>query len=342
MRKGGIRMKSAQYRRRQHRQRRRQVNLAGTFALFCGVLAGVLGSFLLLARLGLVHAELPGSAAAAPLPAAARPEAVPDPAPAASAPPPPEEQPAPEDAAIQAETALTDYLDGLENVSVYCLRLSDGYCYEYNADAGYYAASLLKAPYALWLCQRADAGEIDLGTMLPACGAAPEQDAAQAIHDMIAESDNDAATQLYTCWPAPAQGEFAQFLLGIGVDRPDNAMTPATRIHGSLSARDAGNILQALYRYFASGSPAAQQLETAFRDSSHPMLESRWPMAKKYGSWDGALHDMAIVYADTPYCIAVLTGWGDRQVDFPEPGAGQITEIGRLAEALMEAAPPAG
>ena len=341
--------------RRNHRAVRRRAarpNFAGSVALFFGVLAGVLGSFVLLARLGLVHAELP-DALSQPLPAIAPVDA----SPAGEDPPEPEptpvsEAPAPDStpqlmevvstadptAASQAEEALTDYLNGLEGVSVYCVRLSDGYTYEYNADADYYAASLLKAPYALWLCQRAEQGELDLNTTLPADGAAPQQSAAQAIHDMIAESDNDAAGQLYSTWPAPAQGEFARFLLTLGVDRPDNAMTTATRIHGNLSARDAGKIMQALYQYFATGTDTARQLETAFLDSDHPLLESDWPMAKKYGSWDAALHDMAIVYAEEPYCIAVLTSWGDREVDFPEPGASRITEIGNLAGELMQSA----
>ena len=326
-------------------------NFAGSVALFFGVLAGVLGSFVLLARLGLVHAELP-DILPEPLPATA-PEAA---SPAGENPKeeePASEAPAPDTtpqltevvstadpaAASQAEEDLTAYLDSMDGVvSVYCIRLSDGYCYAYCPDTTYYAASLLKAPYALWLCQRAEQGELDLDTTLPADGAVPQQTAAQAMHDMIAESDNDAAGQLYSTWPAPAQGEFARFLLTLGVDRPDNAMTPATRIHGNLSARDAGKILQALYRYFATGTDTARQLETAFLDSDHPLLESSWPMAKKYGSWDAALHDMAIVYAEDPYCIAVLTNWGDREVDFPEPGASRITEIGTLAEALMQAA----
>ena len=199
----------------------------------------------------------------------------------------------------------------------------------------YYAASLLKAPYALWLCQRAEAGELDLSTPLPAYGTAPAQTAADALHDMIAYSDNDATEQLFTLWPAEAYGPFAEFLLTLGVDRPDDALTVETSIHGVLSAADMQNIQLALYDYFETGTDTALLLEQAFLDADHPMLESEWQMAKKYGNWDGALHDTAIVYSDDPYCVAVMSSWGAAEEDFPEPGTSQITEIGDLVADLM-------
>lgn len=67
------------------------------------------------------------------------------------------------------------------------------------------------------------------------------------------------------------------------------------------------------------------------------MLRSPWPMAKKYGSWDGALHDMAIVYSGEPYLIAVLSDWGVEGEEFPAEGVSRIWAIGELAGALMEA-----
>ena len=105
--------------------------------------------------------------------------------------------PAPRIAA--ASDALTAYLDSLPGkVSVVCLRVADGLSYQYQPDETYYAASLLKAPYALWLCRRAEAGEIDLDTALPARGAAPRQTARQAMHAMISRSDDSATGQLYS------------------------------------------------------------------------------------------------------------------------------------------------
>lgn len=254
--------------------------------------------------------------------------------------PAPTATPEPDMTEEEALLALDSYLENLDGiVSVSCVRLSDGYTYEYNADCEYYTASLLKAPYALWLAERADAGEIDLSTVLPALDTAPAQTAQDAIYSMISQSDNDAATQLYRVWPAYTESDFSQFLLDMGVDRPLNALSDETNIQGVFSSRDAVNILLAMEDYFESDAPHAAALKQAFLDADHPMLESEYDMAKKYGSWEYALHDMAIVYADEPYCIAVLTSWGSAETDFPEPGTSRITEIGTLAADLMACAP---
>lgn len=304
--------------------------------------AGVLAAALL--------ASLAGCGAAAPAAAQADPTAAPAASPTPTPSPTPDpaavassiaaqqqaEQEAARAASDEALAALVEYLESCEgSVSVSCIRLSDGYGFAYNADLPYYAASLLKAPYALWLCQRAEAGELDLNTPLPAYGTAPAQTAADALHDMIAYSDNDATEQLFTLWPAEAYGPFAEFLLTLGVDRPDDALTVETSIHGVLNAADMQNIQLALYDYFETGTAAALLLEQAFLDADHPMLESEWQMAKKYGNWDGALHDTAIVYSDDPYCVAVMSSWGAAEEDFPEPGTSQITEIGDLVADLM-------
>ena len=47
-----------------------------------------------------------------------------------------------------------------------------GESYTYNTDALYYPASLLKLPYAFWLCGQADAGTLDLEDELPTSSAA--------------------------------------------------------------------------------------------------------------------------------------------------------------------------
>ena len=242
--------------------------------------------------------------------------------------------------AKESAAALTAYLDNLEgSVSVCCVRLSDGYTYEYDADCEYYAASLLKAPYALWLAERADSGEIDLSTDLSSQDGATPQTASEAMYAMISQSDNNATAALYHLWPADEESGFGSFLQSLGVDRPDNALSDETNIQGVFSSRDAVNILLAMEDYFESDAPHAAALKQAFLDADHPMLESEYDMAKKYGSWEYALHDMAIVYADEPYCIAVLTSWGSADPDFPEPGTSRITEIGNLAADLMACAP---
>ena len=87
--------------------------------------------------------------------------------------------------------------------------------------------------------------------------------------------------------------------------------------------------------YFAAGSPLAGELKQAFLNARHEFLVTDWPMAKKYGNWTGALHDIAIVYAPDPYYAAVLTDWGDPVEEAPEC-RDRYREISARLTALME------
>lgn len=225
----------------------------------------------------------------------------------------PQDPPAGQEQPLQALEECLARLPG--RVSVLAVRPSDGLRIAWNEDEQYYAASLLKAPYALWLCQRAEAGELDLDEPLDGWDSAR-----QAVAAMISRSDNQAASALYTRWPATENTGFTEFLdqLGIPPVRKPRALSPETKITGTLSAFDAMQVLTALENYFNTGTPLAGELKQAFLSAEHEFLITDWPMAKKYGNWTGALHDIAIVYAPDPYFAAVLTDWGDPVEEAPE------------------------
>ena len=88
------------------------------------------------------------------------PEATPAPTPS------PEPTPLPEVLLTDEAAATLDaFLDAqASTVSVWLQDLTTGDTYTYNESSGFYCASTLKAPYALWLAQRDEAGEIDLDT----------------------------------------------------------------------------------------------------------------------------------------------------------------------------------
>ena len=235
---------------------------------------------------------------------------------------------------VDPRQALEDCLNEMPgSVSVLAVRPSDGLTFAREENRQYYAASLLKAPYALWLCRQAEAGDLDLNESLPGWDTAR-----QAIGAMITRSDNQAAVALFTRWPANADTGFSDFLAGLGVAEAQKprALSPATKITGTLSAADAVQILKALDEYFATGTALAGELKQAFLDADHNYLVTDWPMAKKYGNWTGALHDIAIVYAPDPYYVAVLTDWGDPVREAPECGK-KYRRISSCLTAVFEA-----
>lgn len=276
-------------------------------------------------------------------------------APAASTAPAISTTPAPHDGITGAERAALDELcAGMPgSFSLILLDLESGDEYAYRPDTPYTAASLVKAPYALWLCQRADAGEIDLAQPIPypaecwqggglLAGYAGQQtiDPALLMTAMLAQSSNEAARALAACWLTDEA--FHAFLREeLGFSNPESCRIDP-RIRGSVTARDLQNTFEALNAYFASGAAHAEALRGMLLAAEHEILwiPEGTPAAKKYGSWDGAFHDAAIVYAPHPYLAIALSDWGDRTIDRPAAAMERMRQAGKLAWAVTQDQPP--
>lgn len=272
-------------------------------------------------------------------------------APAASTAPAISTTPAPHDGITGAERAALDELcAGMPgSFSLILLDLESGDEYAYRPDTPYTAASLVKAPYALWLCQRADAGEIDLAQPIPypaecwqssgmLAGYAGQQtiDPALLMTAMLAQSSNEAARALAATWPT--DDAFHAFLREeLAFSNPESCCIDP-RIRGSVTARDLQNTLEALNAYFAGGAAHAEALRGMMLAAEHEILwiPEGTQAAKKYGSWDGAFHDTAIVSAPHPYLAIALSDWGDRNVDRPAAAMERMRQAGQLAWAVTQ------
>lgn len=223
--------------------------------------------------------------------------------------------------------ALLDSMPG--SVSVWIQDIDSGQIYTYQPDNGFYCASTLKAPYALWLCQQDEAGLIDLNASV---NGATGWD---LIYPMISKSSNGAAHDLGAMWPGSLDTGFSDFLAELGFASPEGCEIVEEGIHGWVTGEDGGKAMRALYDYFETGTKDAQELKQAFLAADHDLLYCPAPAAKKYGSWDQALHDMAIVYAERPYIISMFTDWGDEDVSFPEEGRERMQQVGQLAAEII-------
>lgn len=223
--------------------------------------------------------------------------------------------------------ALLDSMPG--SISVWIQDIDSGQTYTYEPDNGFYCASTLKAPYALWLCRQDEAGQIDLNA------AVGNKTGWDLIHTMIAHSSNGAAHDLGIMWPGSLETGFADFLSELDFASPEGCEVVEEGIHGWVTGADGGRAMRALYDYFETGTKDALQLQEAFLAADHDLLYCPAPAAKKYGSWDQALHDMAIVYAERPYIISMFTDWGDEEVSFPEEGRERMQQVGQLAAEII-------
>ena len=245
--------------------------------------------------------------------------------------PPPAPPPLPETLLTDEAAAQLDaFLDGQPgSVSVWLRDLVTGDTYTYGESAGFYCASTLKAPYALWLCQKDETGEIDLDSSWNG------STGWDRIYKMITVSSNDAAHGLAGMWPATADTGFQDFLAQLGFASPEGCeITAEEGIHGWVTAQDGGLSMQALYDYFETGTEDAEQLKQAFLDAQHDYLWFPAPAAKKYGSWDSAFHDMGICYSQRPYILSVFTSYGT-QDEPPAEGIEMMQQFGHLVADVM-------
>lgn len=238
--------------------------------------------------------------------------------------------------------------------SVYAQDLETGEIYTYNEEIEYYPASTLKAAYALWLCQQAEQGVLDMegnvsnpfsfgtlkGTKLSAydgCAMIPAWD---VMYAMLTVSDNNAMDMLVATWPGSEETGFCDFLYNLGFHAAYScSMTAENGIQGIMNVEDAGLLMQALYEYFDTETSTALQLMDCFLDAEHTALyiPEGVEAAKKYGSWDYAFHDLAIVYAEHPYILCCMTDQGDQNVDFPPAVVAAMQELGQLIYAQESA-----
>lgn len=195
------------------------------------------------------------------------------------------------------------------HISVYLRMLDDGSTYMYEPLQYYYTASIAKAPYALYLSYLEDQGELTL-----------TKTERELMSAMISRSDNEATLSLAANYPASGSA-YQSFLAQIGFTDPTSStITLGSSIAGDMNAMDAGHTMLALYMYFSSETERALALQDDFLNYDYlaPLLTTEYPMAKKYGLEMGANHDMAIVYADRPFILCILTE-GDGEVYMHDP-----------------------
>ena len=62
-----------------------------------------------------------------------------------------------------------------------------------------------------------------------------------------------------------------------------------------------------IYRYIESDATYADELRNSLLNSDVPIIMADYPVAQKYGRWDGNFHDKAIVYAPSPYILVIMS-----------------------------------
>lgn len=202
-------------------------------------------------------------------------------------------------------------------IAIYYKDLITGYSVEYRADTDFQTASVIKAPYVKFLLEsgvdrtellksttrQGGSGCVDdfpLGT---------EFTVEQLMEYALRYSDN---TAYYMLCERFGFEEFTEYAESIGINITLKLNFPKPRF-GYLSARNAGLYFEDIARYLENDSPEAkllkQWLTTTEETRQIPAaFEGKYTVAHKYGAQGQvAYHDAAIVYAEQPYVLVILS-----------------------------------
>lgn len=227
---------------------------------------------------------------------------------------------------------LEEFFSQFPHMAVYYHNIERDFTFAHNGDRVYFAASLTKAPFAMYIYQKADQGHTDLNSKHPFLQKYYAGGSGVIRHNFeigqyltqnqllaynIFHSDNVALRMLRSIHGLDG---FTEFVADLGGD--------PTLIHNITYSRttsnQAGILTRAMYDYIESGSPYSRVFLDHLLNNHHSFISSGYPVAGKTGWFDsfgGAWHEMAIVYAPSPFVLVILS---DRYGGVDNPNFQQI------------------
>jgi len=201
-------------------------------------------------------------------------------------------------------TPPTDALDALlrrhgDRVSVYFSNIETGFTYRYNANRVYHGASVPKAPFSMYIYQKADRGETNLDSRHRFQGGFLSQ--REMLRRNLMYSCN---TSTLTLRDVHGTAGYRRWVADLG----GNSTWVSNSIMGSrLTIEEAARFTWAIYHYIESDAPHSAEFRQHLLNNRFRHIISDYPLASKSGWTSTVFHDIAIVYADSPYILVVLS-----------------------------------
>lgn len=216
-----------------------------------------------------------------------------------------------EDEILNLDTMIAKYGAG---VSVYYKDILSGYTYMNNEDKKYFIASIIKAPFCMYIYELASKGELDLTTkytyssrhyssgtgILKTKAFGTSYTLNELLSYAIIYSDNASLNIFKEVFGTAGYIEYATAL---GLNYPEDIKNITG---GDITAIDCGVYIEAIYE-FINTNIYGEKLRKDMLSTSNPMIVANYPVVRKYGWSDENFHDMAIVEATNPYLLCILT-----------------------------------
>jgi beta-lactamase class A len=211
------------------------------------------------------------------------------------------------------------------SMAVYYKNIETGFTFIHNENETFFSASVPKAFFSLYIYLKAERGEVDLDSYVTytwndyhgGSGIIRMQHTQgeqftqrELLRLNLSYSDNIATNMLRRVHGIEGYRQFAASLGG----NPNH-------VHGYifnslLTLNDAALFANEIFNYIEWGGTYSGEFKAHLLDNQYPFIVSDYPVASKTG-WRApfAWHDMAIVYAPSPYILIILSrrdGWSER------------------------------
>lgn len=228
---------------------------------------------------------------------------------------------------------LGDIIDSYDHFRYYDISLAyydieTGFSLVINPDKHYFSASVMKAPYMLYIYQLALEGEADLEEKLvytedfkrEGTGVLKDMefDTEYTIEELIGycleESDNSAFAMLRKKFP---EDGYVEYIKSLGVIHTDDAKAFN---HPQLCTETALIFSSAVYDFIEEKNLYSENLRYHMTHSRNAMIYGGEgdEVVRKYGWHGGNFHDMAVVYGERPYLLTIMTNLDLLNIEYRE------------------------
>ncbi len=228
---------------------------------------------------------------------------------------------------------LSDIVGSYEHFMYYDISMAyydieTGFSLLINPDKHYYQASVMKAPYMLYIYRLALNGEADLDEKLvytedfmrEGTGVLKEMEFGTefTIEELIGycleESDNSAFAMLRRKFPEEG---YVEYIKSLGITHSDDAKAfNQPQLCGETAIIFSG----AVYDFIEEGNPYSENLRYHMTHSRNTMIYGGDgdEVVRKYGWHGGNFHDMAVVYGEKPYMLTIMTNLDLLEIEYRE------------------------
>ena len=194
------------------------------------------------------------------------------------------------------------------DLSVHFENMETGFVYQYNGQRIYPSASVAKAVHGLYIFKQAEQGLIDLDYTYIYIHPIRE-----ILRMSISESNDSTTIMLVESFGLGGYIDFVKELGG------NISYIGGVVMDSQLSAVEAGIFARAIFEYLESDGIYNEEFRNQLLDNQFPFIVSDYPVASKSGWYPPyAWHDLAIVYAPSPYALVILShrvGWMEQDYE---------------------------